>query len=127
MTGLAREAAALHDTVTQAVQQQLDGLSTRFEPSTTTVAEIWQAALAEQRGTNAALAQDLRTSLEGFAGAFDTRTGALLDNVSTRLNDVAGNMTTGWREALSQQERANAWERLHGPGPGGPSAPGLGM
>lgn len=26
-----------------------------------------------------------------------------------------------------QQERANAWERLHGPGPGGPSAPGLGM
>jgi cytochrome b len=108
MAGLAREAAALHDTVTQAVQQQLDGLSTRFETSTTTVAEIWQAALAEQRGTNAALAQDLRTSLEGFAGAFDTRTGALLDNVSTRLNDVAGNMTTGWREALSQQERANA-------------------
>ena len=26
-----------------------------------------------------------------------------------------------------QQERANAWERLHGPGPGGPSVPGLGM
>ena len=108
MAGLARESAALHETVTQAVQQQLDGLSTRFETSTTTVAEIWKEALAEQRDTNTALAQDLRTSLDGFAGAFDARSGALLEHVSTRLNDVAGNMTTGWREAVSQQERANA-------------------
>ncbi|MDQ2141164.1 DUF802 domain-containing protein [Alcaligenaceae bacterium C4P045] len=108
MAGLARETAALHETVTQAVQQQLDGLSARFETSTTTVADIWKEALAEQRGTNSALAQDLRTSLDGFAGTFDARTGALLENVSTRLNDVAGNMTLGWREALSQQERTNA-------------------
>lgn len=47
MAGLARETAALHDTVTQAVQRQLDGLSSGFEASTTTVADIWNKALAE--------------------------------------------------------------------------------
>ncbi len=38
MAGLARESAALHETVTQAVQRQLDGLSGGFEATTTTVA-----------------------------------------------------------------------------------------
>jgi hypothetical protein len=42
MAGLARETASLHDTVTQAVQQQLEGLSSAFASSTTAVADIWK-------------------------------------------------------------------------------------
>src|SRR5476649_263890 len=48
MAGLARETASLHATVTHAVQQQLDGLSSGFEASTTTVAGIWNQAVEGQ-------------------------------------------------------------------------------
>src|SRR3546814_13145978 len=37
----------LHDTIKQAVQQQLDGLTSRFEASTAKMAETWNSALTE--------------------------------------------------------------------------------
>ncbi|HEY2021430.1 MAG TPA: DUF802 domain-containing protein, partial [Paraburkholderia sp.] len=47
MTGLARESAALHESVTQAVQRQLDGMSSGFAASSANIAEICNRALAE--------------------------------------------------------------------------------
>ncbi|WP_371067782.1 hypothetical protein, partial [Salmonella enterica] len=47
MTGLAQEMAALRDTVTGAVQRQLDGLTDGFEKTTGNVTAVWNRALDE--------------------------------------------------------------------------------
>ncbi|ABE35151.1 hypothetical protein DR64_6128 [Paraburkholderia xenovorans LB400] len=104
MAGLARETAALHDTVTQAVQRQLDGLSSGFEASTTTVADIWNKALAEHRRSSEELAQHLRASLDRFTGTFEQRSAGLLDGVAARLESAAGGVSQAWNEALSRQQ-----------------------
>ncbi|MFS8978317.1 DUF802 domain-containing protein [Cupriavidus necator] len=112
MAGLARETAALRDTVTQAVQQQLEGISARFEASTSGVAEIWNQALAGQQRSNEALAGDLRTSLDGFAQTFEQRSAGLVENVATRMDAAAANAAQAWTDALSRHERAS--EQLAG-------------
>jgi hypothetical protein len=62
MAGIAREAASLHATIEHSVQRQLDGLSTRFEATTATVADIWKTALAgHQRASEQHSASLLRT------------------------------------------------------------------
>ncbi|MFM0738710.1 DUF802 domain-containing protein [Paraburkholderia xenovorans] len=104
MAGLARESAALHDTVTQAVQKQLDGLSNGFTAATTNVAEIWNQALAGQQRASEAHADHLRGSLERFTESFEQRSTSLLDGVSTRLEATAGNLTQAWNDALSRQQ-----------------------
>ena len=108
MAGLARETANLHQTVTGAVQRQLDGLSAGFETSTTTVAGIWNEALAGQRRSNEALVQDLGASLEQFAATFEQRSSGLLQAVSTRLDASAETVASTWDGALSRQQAAQA-------------------
>jgi hypothetical protein len=103
MAGLARETASLHDTVTHAVQRQLDGLTTGFEAAATTVADIWNQALAGHQRSSEALTQDLRTSLDRFTETFEQRSAGLLDGVSARLDATAGSVSEAWKEALSQQ------------------------
>jgi hypothetical protein len=103
MAGLARETASLHDTVTHAVQRQLDGLSTGFEAATTTVADIWNKALAGHQRSSEALAQHLGTSLDRFTETFEQRSAGLLDGVSARLEATAGSVSEAWNHALSQQ------------------------
>jgi hypothetical protein len=95
MAGLARESAALHDTVTQAVQRQLDGLSSGFTATTTTVADLWNEAVAGQQRSNEALAGDLRTSLERFTETFEQRSAGLLEGVSARLEATASTVSAG--------------------------------
>ncbi|WP_454711775.1 DUF802 domain-containing protein [Cupriavidus nantongensis] len=112
MAGLAREATALRDTVTHAVQQHLDGVSSRFESATAGVADTWHQALAGQQRTSEALAADLRTSLDGFTQTFEQRSAGLLDHVASRLDAVAASTADAWREALSQQQQAG--EKLAG-------------
>jgi hypothetical protein len=106
MAGLARETASLHATVTHAVRQQLDGLSSGFEASTTTVAGIWNQALEGHQRSSEALVQQLRTSLDRFTETFEQRSAGLLEGVSARLDATAGNVSAAWNEALSRQERA---------------------
>ncbi len=108
MAGLAHETAALHDTVTQAVQRQLEGLSTGLEATTTTMATIWSDALAEQQRSNEALAQDLRNSLQRFTETFEQRSAGLLDGVAARLDATAGSAASAWNDALSRQEAVSA-------------------
>ncbi|QSI30993.1 DUF802 domain-containing protein [Variovorax sp. RKNM96] len=107
MAGIARETASLHATVEQSVQRQLDGLSTRFEANTTTVADIWKTALAGQQRTNEAQAKDLRATLDQFTQTFEQRSASLVDGVSARLETTVERVSDNWRSALAQHERAS--------------------
>ncbi|MFM0500881.1 DUF802 domain-containing protein [Paraburkholderia caffeinilytica] len=112
LAGLARETAAMHDTVTHAVQRQLDGLSSGFEATTTTVADIWNKALEGQQRSNEALTQHLGTSLDRFTETFEKRSAGLLDGVAARLEATADGVSAAWNEALSRQEQVG--EKLAG-------------
>ncbi|MDM0071050.1 DUF802 domain-containing protein [Variovorax sp. J31P207] len=107
MAGIAREAAALHQTVEHGVQRQLDGLSSRFEASTATVAELWQGALAGQQRASEAQSDDLRAALDRFAQTFEQRSAALVDGVAGRLESTVGQLSEGWSGALAQQQRVS--------------------
>ncbi len=105
MAAHALEMASLRATVEQAVQRQLDGLSSGFESTTTNVADMWNNALAGHQSAHEALVKDLRASLEGFNHTFEQRATTLLDNVSARLDATAGQVSQAWTDALSQQEQ----------------------
>ncbi|WP_354684703.1 DUF802 domain-containing protein [Cupriavidus necator] len=107
MAGLARETAAMRDAVAQAVEKHLDGLSTRFAATTASVADTWHQALAGHQRTSEALAQDLRTSLDGFARTFEQRSAGLLENVATRMDTATATASEAWTQALSRHERAS--------------------
>ncbi|MCD0505357.1 DUF802 domain-containing protein [Bordetella petrii] len=107
LAGLARETTAWQNTVTQAVREQLDGLSGRFNTTTASVADTWTQALAQHRQANEALAHGLGASLQQFTTTFDQRSANLLDGVATRLDSTAGHMAEAWARALDQQEQAN--------------------
>ncbi|MDQ0023134.1 uncharacterized protein Yka (UPF0111/DUF47 family) [Variovorax paradoxus] len=107
MAGIARETASLHDTVARTVQQQLDGLSSRFEATTTSVADTWKAALAEHERTSGAVAKDLSASHERFAATFEQRSASLVEAVSARLEDTVGNVSDTWGSALAQHQRVS--------------------
>ncbi|WP_175883789.1 DUF802 domain-containing protein [Burkholderia sp. BCC0044] len=105
MTGLAQEMAALRDTVTGAVQRQLDGLTEGFEKTTGNVTAVWNRALDEQRQAGNAVAQQLQTTLGQFTDTFAQRSSDLLDGVATRLESTEGRLSDAWRDALARQEQ----------------------
>jgi hypothetical protein len=49
MAGIARESAAVHRAIADTVQRQLDGVSQRFDATTTAVADIWKTAIAQHQ------------------------------------------------------------------------------
>lgn len=108
MAAMARETAALRDTVAQAVERQLQALSNGFEASTATVADIWNQSLAAQRQTNQALTGDLRGALDRFGATFEQRSAGLLEGVAARLDATAGNVADAWSQALARQQDVNA-------------------
>ncbi|SDI47601.1 DUF802 domain-containing protein [Variovorax sp. OV700] len=107
MASIARETASLHDTVARTVQQQLDGLSGRFELATTSVADTWKTALAEHERTSGALAKDLSASHERFAATFEQRSASLVEAVSARLEGTVGSVSETWGSALAQHQRVS--------------------
>ncbi|WP_013208893.1 DUF802 domain-containing protein [Ralstonia solanacearum] len=108
MAGLAREAASLQETVTRAVQRQLDGLSSGFETTAANVGDTWNRALDAHRQSNEALAEHWRTSLDRLTDTFDHRSANLLEGVAARLDTTASRMSQAWTEALSQQDQTHA-------------------
>nr|WP_298132090.1 DUF802 domain-containing protein [uncultured Pseudoxanthomonas sp.] len=104
LAGLARESTAMHDTVSQAVQRQLDGLNTGFGAAATAAAASWTAAIDQQQRSNAALAGDMQALTERLAGAFEARSSALIDGVASRLEHNATTLAERWDQALAQQE-----------------------
>ncbi|MCA7949087.1 DUF802 domain-containing protein [Burkholderia seminalis] len=105
MTGLAQEMAALRDTVTGAVQRQLDGLTDGFEKTTGNVTAVWNRAIDEQRQAGDAVARQLQTTLGQFTDTFAQRSSDLLDGVATRLESTESRLSDAWRDALSRQEQ----------------------
>ncbi|KVG26564.1 DUF802 domain-containing protein [Burkholderia diffusa] len=105
MTGLAQEMAALRDTVTGAVQRQLDGLTDGFEKTSANVTAVWSRALDEQRRAGDAVAQQLQTTLGQFTDTFAQRSTDLLDGVATRLESTESRLSDAWRDALARQEQ----------------------
>ena len=106
MAGMAHNAASLHAEVMQSLQQQVEGLSTGFQASTRTVAELWSQSLAEQRQCNDALLQDLRATLERFTDTFDQRSAGMVESVSARFDAATRSASAAWAEAVSQQTAA---------------------
>lgn len=104
LAGLARETTALQQTVSHAVERQLDGLSKGFAATATSVADIWNDALAGHRQSNDELAGQLRSALASAAETFEQRSAALLDGMSTRLDTTAGSVSQAWQDALSRQQ-----------------------
>ncbi|KVL00707.1 DUF802 domain-containing protein [Burkholderia territorii] len=105
MAGLAQEMAALRDTVTGAVQRQLDGLTDGFEKTTANVTAVWSRALDDQRRAGDAVAQQLQTTLGQFTDTFAQRSTQLLDGVATRLESTESRLSDAWRDALARQEQ----------------------
>jgi len=93
LAGIARETAGLHASLAEAMRGQLDQLATRFESSTTAVADKWQALLARHAQAGDELAATLAASHERFAQTFDARSNALLDGVAQRQ--------AGWQDGLT--------------------------
>lgn len=107
MAAVARDSAALRESVAAAVQQQLDGLSSGFAAAAGAAAQGWNGALAEHRDGNQALLRDLRGALDGFAGGFERGAAGLLDNVSAHLDRGAERNAQAWSEALARQSDAH--------------------
>jgi Domain of unknown function (DUF802) len=107
MAGVARETGLLHETVTHAVERQLVGLTSGFEATTTTVADLWNRALAGHQRSSDTLTQDLRASLDRFTETFEQRSASLLEDVAGRLAGTAGRVSEAWNDALSRQESVN--------------------
>jgi len=106
MASLERETAALHGTVTQAVERHLDGLSSGFATTTRTVADTWTDALRQHTDSSEALVQHLRASLDQFADTFGQRSDDLVTRVSARIETAADHLSGAWSEALSLQQRS---------------------
>ncbi|MFA7292470.1 MAG: DUF802 domain-containing protein [Rhodocyclaceae bacterium] len=82
MAGIARETTALHERVAATVEAQLDGISSRFDRSVSTIADTWTAALATHERSNEALASGLEQSQTAFAASFEQRATVLLNRVN---------------------------------------------
>ncbi|EIL90502.1 hypothetical protein UU9_06839 [Rhodanobacter fulvus Jip2] len=108
LASLARESTAIQASVGDAVQRQLDGLTTGFDTTARTVTGIWNDALAQHRQTNEAHAKDLGNALARFADTFEQRSSTLLDGVATRLDASADRAADAWQNALSKQDAVHA-------------------
>ncbi|MBN4664269.1 DUF802 domain-containing protein [Pandoraea nosoerga] len=111
MASLARETASWQQTVCAAMQDRMDGLSDRFEATTTRVANVWNASLDAQLRANESLATDLRAALGEFTQTFDTRSAKLLDEVAARLESATDHVSAAhagvakrWEASLAAQQ-----------------------
>lgn len=104
MDVLARNAAALHDNLMQAMERQLDAVSGRLHDSTSTVAGLWTDALAQQRQANAGMTQELRASLEQAAATLDQRSSTLVDSIASRFEAAGDRAGAAWTEVLARQQ-----------------------
>lgn len=107
MAGLARESAALRDTLTAAVQRQLDGVAARLDTTASTLSERWQAALADQQRQGEAVTEGLQAGLDRFVQTFEQHSAALLDGVAAHMDRSAGQWAEAWGQVLAQQRQGH--------------------
>lgn len=114
MSGMAQATAALHARVADTVQQQLDGVSARFEGSVERVATTWHDALAQHRRSSEQLTGDTRQALTAVAGQFEQHASALLGTLQQQAGALAGSVEQAHERqqaALAAQDaqRLAAW------------------
>jgi hypothetical protein len=85
MQGIARETAALQQGVGAALQQQLDGLATRFGSTVGSVEASWAAALAKHESSSERLSEGLQQSLSQFTDSFEQRSADLITSLQADL------------------------------------------
>lgn len=112
MAALARETAALHDTVTQSVHRQLDGLSGHLDASSRSVTGAWKDAVAEAtvvfREGGASMLQAVQQSqanLEATLAARDAeRLAAWTDALAATAAELNGRIDRSGEEAANRQK-----------------------
>jgi hypothetical protein len=103
LTGIAREATAMHGRMAGTVEAQLDGLSVRFSDTANTVADAWRAALKNQEQANAGIVVGVDRSLDTFNETFEQRSGALV----AKLGEAYTGLQAG--QAERDKQRHQAW------------------
>lgn len=108
MAGITRETAAFQASMSTTVQQQLDGLSGRFDATVTAVADGWTRTLAGHDDRSQQLTDGLQQSLAGFNDAFEQRAAALLASVDERHKEARQAMTASVSEMAQQTSAVHA-------------------
>jgi hypothetical protein len=103
MSGIAREATAMHERMADTVQTQLDGLSARFSDTAATVAETWTAAQKSHDQTNATIVADVSRTLDAFTQTFEQRSGTLVATVGEAYIRLQSD------QAAQDEQRQQAW------------------
>ncbi|WP_151636226.1 DUF802 domain-containing protein [Noviherbaspirillum aerium] len=103
MSGVAREAKAMHERMAGTVQMQLDGLSARFSDTAATVAHTWTEALRNQEQASAAVVADVGRSLQAFNDTFEQRAAALVATVGQSYTSLQAG------QAERDAQRQQAW------------------
>lgn len=121
MAGIAQETAALQTRLAEAVERQLDGVSTRIDGSVATVAEALMTAITRHERSSEGLNGKLDNTLQSFAEAFEQRSAALLaglnDHTISLQSELAASDQTR-QAALTQKLEAVAaslqqeWQRM---------------
>jgi hypothetical protein len=120
LDGLAQQSSAVQQQLTASVQQQLGGLSERFEHSVGQVARLWTEALAQQESCAQAQAQSLQQALQAFTSTFERRAAALVSTVeaqhSARDTALGGTLDAVLQQAGALQQRlvSSVQEQLAG-------------
>ncbi len=103
LAAMTREAASLDETLSQHLERQLEGFSTRFDATTASVSALCTSTLGEHQRANAALSQELRASLSHVAQTFDQHAVSLLRTVGQAHSDWQSTQASG------DQQRLAAW------------------
>ncbi|MVW79486.1 DUF802 domain-containing protein [Bordetella sp. 02P26C-1] len=104
LAGLARETSAWQDTLALAIRQQLETLSGRFEATTSSVADIWQQALAKQEQTNSRLAEDNQRALTTAAATLERHAQALVHSLGQSHTELQDKLVA------QDQARLDSWQ-----------------
>lgn len=107
MAGLADRSNALHASIDNAVQKQLDGINAAVQSAAATAGSSWNTALEQQQRSNSALTEQLQQTLAQFSSNFEQRSNALVDGVAARMEDNVSRTADAWRDALAQQHSAH--------------------
>ncbi|WP_296408334.1 DUF802 domain-containing protein [Zoogloea sp.] len=121
---LADETKALHAGLTQAMQSQLDGLSSRFERTATQASASWSEALGRHEQSSISMGRETQVALAATVGHFEQTSASLLASVGAshaalqeasaaqdlqRLNalteaveSMASSLQKGWQAAGEQ-------------------------
>ncbi|WP_045767789.1 DUF802 domain-containing protein [Xanthomonas albilineans] len=107
LEGVAHESATLQASVGQAVQRQLDALTSGFADTAAHATQRWDTALAEQRRNNSALLQEMASALQRAGDGLEQRATTLVETVSARLQAASDDARQAWGDALARQQVLN--------------------